>query len=207
MFASAQLADQDESNSVREIKLWFPEQSPNCPILMLILADFSVLLYQSLAEFDEKAHEKFRFKLVDSHVLIKPKIVPQGPTSSATTDQYSREYIFVEGKMALILHPSRPFGVFIRNGKPICIDLGKQQGSSYVSMTPFMTGFLALKQVQSASKLILFRFPPRFDPRNISVNLTDGYLLKQFVFTDRGIKKLKIFSPTAATVNNQAQQQ
>ena len=76
MFASAQLSDQDESNSVREIKLWLPEQSPNCPILMLILADFSVLLYQSLAEFDEKAHEKFRFKLVDSHVLIKPKIVP-----------------------------------------------------------------------------------------------------------------------------------
>ena len=78
MFASAQLSDQDESNSVREIKLWFPEQqqSPTCPFLILILADFSVLLYQSLADFDERAHERYRFKLIDSHVLIKPKIVP-----------------------------------------------------------------------------------------------------------------------------------
>ena len=83
--------------------------------------------------------------MIDSHVLIKPKIFSQG--LSSTFDQNNQELISVEDKMALILHPSRPFGVFLRNGKPICIDIGKQQGSSYFSMVHFKTGFLALKKV------------------------------------------------------------
>lgn len=81
--------------------------------------------------------------------------------------------------MALVLHPSRPFGIFIRNGMPICIDIGKQQGSCLVSMAPFMTGFLALKKEQNSSvKMILFKFHKYFDPRAASLKLTDGYLLK-----------------------------
>ena len=67
-------------------------------------------------------------------------------------------------------------------------------------MAPFMTGFLALKKVESYVKFILFRFPARFDPRTPSLKLTDGYLMKQFLFADRGIKKLKIFSPNVASV-------
>lgn len=166
------LSEQEATNSVREIKLWFSEPQPASPYLILILADFSVLLYRSFSSFDELSKERFRFKMIDSHTLIKPRI------SLSAREKFSRQHIYVEDKMAFILHPSRPFGIFIRNGKSICIDIGKQQGSSFVSMAPFMTGYLGLKKVESSVKIVMFKFPPRFDPRTPSIKLTDGYLMK-----------------------------
>lgn len=103
----------------------------------------------------------------------------------------------LEPKMAMVLHPCKPIAVFIRNGKPICIDVGKQQASSLVSLAPFMTGFLAIKSERNSVKTI--RFPSRFDPRSPSVKLCDGYLLKQLLFKDKGIKKVKVFSPYVVT--------
>ena len=90
---------------------------------MFIFADFSVLLYKSFSTFDEEHQERFRFKLVDSHVLIKPRFL-----SAPEEESYSRESIFLDssGKMALVLHPSKPFGIFMRHGQPVCLDIGKQ---------------------------------------------------------------------------------
>ena len=121
--------------------------------------------------FEGQAQEKFRFKLVDSHVLIRPK------TTSPLEQTYSRRFIHIEGKMALVLHPSKAFGIFIRHGRPILVDIGKQQGANLVDLTPFRTGFLAIDKDQTAVRSV--KFAQRFDPRVSSLKLTDGYLLKQ----------------------------
>ena len=103
--------------------------------------------------------------------------------------------------MALVLHKARPFGIFIRHGRPVLVDIGRRQGPSLVSVVPFLTGFLAIDKNQMAVKSV--KFPPRFDPRTPALKLTDGYLLKQLLFKDRGIKKIKIFSPTVTSVRPQ----
>ena len=42
----------------------------------------------------------------------------------------------------------------------------------------------------------MMKFPGIFDPRKkLSVKLSDGYLLRQYTFKDRAIKKLKLFKP------------
>ena len=45
------------------------------------------------------------------------------------------------------------------------------------------------------------KFPARFDPRAPSTKLADGYFLKQLLFKDRGIKKIKLFNPIVASTN------
>ena len=161
--------------------------------MILILADSSVLLYQSFSTFDEESHEKFRFKLVDSHVLIKPKSIP------VDIESYSQEQVYLEGKMAIVLHQSKPFAIFMRHGRPVCIDIGRQQAPSIASIAPFMTGFFVINKEHTSVKSA--KFPPRFDPRASALKLTDGYLLKQLLFKDRGIKKVKLFSPHVSTIN------
>ena len=102
--------------------------------------------------------------------------------------------------MALVLHPKKTFGVFIRHGRPVLVDIGKQQGLSLLSLAPFRTGFLAINEEKTAVTSV--KFPVRFDPRVPSLKLTDGYLLKQLLFKDRGIKKVKLFNPLVVSSSN-----
>jgi len=81
-----------------------------------------VLLYQNCHHFSEQ--KRFRFKLVDSHVLVKPKSYA-GKQKISLEEGISREQIHVDGKMALVLHPEKPFAVLMRHGRPICIDVGR----------------------------------------------------------------------------------
>ena len=173
------------------MKLWYPQDS-TVPLLILVCDDYQVMLYQGISNFDEESQERFRFKIVESHVLIAPRINP------LSQESFSHDLIHIEGKMALVLHPSRTFAIFIRNGKPICIYVGKQQGCSLLSVTAFAQGFVGLRNEKAASKIIKFKFPQRFDPRMPALKLAEGYLLKQHVFKDRGIKKIKMFNPTVA---------
>ena len=160
-----------EQNSVREVHLWYPEAIDDLrrPILIIILADFSVNLYQGITfGEDSPSKERFRFKLVDSHVLIKPRCAPDF--------SYSRQIVHLEGKMALILHPMKNFGIFIRNGRPVLVDIGKQQSPTLASLAPFKGAYWAINDENLSVKAV--RFATRFDPRAPSLKLSDGYLLK-----------------------------
>ena len=77
------------------------------------------MLYHGYSDFDEINQERYRFKIVQSHVLITPRI------NTVQEEQYNREIVYIEGKMALVLHPSRTFAIFVRNGSPVCIYVGK----------------------------------------------------------------------------------
>ena len=101
--------------------------------------------------------------------------------------------------MALILHFWKPFAIFMRQGKPVCIDIGRQQDRSIASTAFFQSALLAIDNAHNSVKII--KFPQRFDPRVASIKLCDGYLLKQFLFKDKGIKKIKLFSPCVQTAN------
>jgi len=108
-----------------------------------------------------------------------------------------KELIHLEGKMALILHFWRPFAIVMRHGRPVCIDVGKQQNKSIASLVFFQTGFLAIDSALNSVKIV--KFPARFDPRAPAVKVCEGYLLKQLTYKDKGIKKIKIFSPNVMT--------
>ena len=110
--------DTTQANTVREMKLWYPEQAPERPVLITVMADTTVMMYQNLPCFEEERQERFRFKLVDSHVLIRPRSV-------LSKRDLNRQFIHIEGKMAIILHPKKAFGAFIRHGKPILVNIGK----------------------------------------------------------------------------------
>jgi len=155
-----------------------------------------VLLYQSCHLASEP--ERFRFKLVQSQVLVKPHTL----CPSSASEGLSQESFCLEPKMAIVLHPCQPFAIFMRHGRPVCVDIGPQQGPCPVSLVFFQTGFLMIDKEQTSAKIV--RFPPRFDPRVPSVKLCDSYFLKQLVFKDKGIKKLKIFSPYVNTAKGKA---
>lgn len=74
LFNGAASDGPQNGNTVRELKLWYPEQAPaERPVLIALMADASIMIYQNMPCFEGQAQEKFRFKLVDSHVLIRPK--------------------------------------------------------------------------------------------------------------------------------------
>ena len=63
-----------------------------------------------------------------------------------------------------------------------------------------MTGFLQIDS--NRDQVLLTRFPLGFDIRKTQ-KLADGVLLKQTIYKDRGIKYLKVFSPTLSPTDKQ----
>ena len=72
LFASSDYID-SLAPDVQEIKLWYPESTPRRPLLIILLEDQSVMVYQSCHHSEQS---RFRFKLVESHILVRPKRQP-----------------------------------------------------------------------------------------------------------------------------------
>lgn len=149
-----------------------------------MLSNTKVMVYEDGPFFAEKASEKFRFKLVDSPVLMKPTIA--GALKSGES------LIVVEPKMVVILHPIRPFTITVRKERTLFHSLGYSQAPPLSSMTPFKAGFLIIDS--NGENLKIAKMPIGFDVRKMH-KVTDGYLLHQVVLRDKGIKGMKIFSP------------
>lgn len=152
-------------------------------LLVVMMDNSKVFVYQDLNYFSEKDSERFRFKLIESAVLIKP--------TTPLRDAYSNKLI-ANDDLLIVLHSHKPFAISVRNGKVVLNEIGAT-GSSLVSLTPFMTGFLAIDHKQEA--ILLTRFPLGFDLRKHR-KLADGVMLKQSVYVGKGIKLLKVFNPS-----------
>jgi hypothetical protein len=148
-----------------------------------MLDNSKVFIYQDIDYFSEKDSERFRFKLVTSHVLMKP--------CKQITDPLCPKLVKNDDSL-IVLHAYKPFVISVRKGHIRLTDLGATN-SQLVSLANFMTGFLAVDQKQDA--LTLTRFPVGFDIRKHQ-KLADGYFLKQTIYKDRGIKLLKLFNPS-----------
>lgn len=99
-----------------------------------MLDNSKVFVYEDNAFFPEKDSEKFRFKLVCSHVLMKP--------CSTIKDKYCNKIIKNE-KMLIILHQYKTFTISVRKGHILFHNIG-QTNSQLVSLANFMTGFLTI---------------------------------------------------------------
>lgn len=75
-YTSIELASFEPAPNVSSVQLWYPKVSSNDvnPILIIVLEDAHVMLYQSYSSFNQLQQERFRFKLIDSHILIRPTL-------------------------------------------------------------------------------------------------------------------------------------
>ena len=80
---------------------------------MIMLTDASVMVYKQLDYFEGIKDEIFRFKLVHSHVLMKPKLGSDHMLDLYDTEQ-DFERIILDSKIVTVLHPSRPFTIILR---------------------------------------------------------------------------------------------
>ena len=175
---------------MREVKLW---RSEGILVLVMMLTDASVMVYKQLEYFEALSSERFRFKLTQSHVLMKPKLEPSRSLDLYDTD-LDFERIIVDPKIIIVLHPARPFTILVRQGNILLHNIGRQ-GLSLVSMVPFRQGFLTIDANKAELKGTKFAF----DHRKLT-RLSDGFLLKPLKrFVGKGIKKLCLFSPALPT--------
>ena len=151
------------------------------------------MVYKQLDYFEDIQTEIFRFKLVHSHVLMKPKLGSDQLLDLYDTEQ-DFERIILDSKIVTVLHPSRPFTIILRQGTVMFHNIGKQ-GLQLVSMVPMRQGFLTIDSDKRELKITKFAF----DHRKLT-RLTDGFLLKTMKrFVGKGIKKICLFSPTLPT--------
>jgi hypothetical protein len=116
-------------------------------LLVFMLDNSKVLVYQDINYFCEKDSERFRFKLVTSPVLIK--------SCQPIADPFCQRLVNSDDTL-IVLHSHKPFAISVRRGHVVLNDIGST-GSRLVSLASFKTGFLAVDHKQEA--VLLARFP------------------------------------------------
>ena len=104
--------DNEQAPQVHNLKL---VKIDSITLLVIMLDNSKVFVYEDNAFFPEKDSEKFRFKLVCSHVLMKP--------CNLIKDKYCHKIIKNE-KMLIILHPYKTFTISIRKGHILFHNIG-----------------------------------------------------------------------------------
>ena len=181
--AASAYDDTSDIHTIRELKLW---KSEGKLLLVIMLSDATVMVYEQVAYFEEKAVEHFRFKLHHSHVLMKPKY-----ESEWLELQGNAERLVVSPDCLVVLHPDRAFTIIVKQGQVLFHNIGRQD-FALVSIVSKQSGFLTIDSDRKALKMTKFAFDHRKMPR-----LADGFLLKPMKkFMDKGIKKMMIFRQT-----------
>jgi len=104
--------DQEYAPQVHWVKLL---KIGGVTMLVMMLDNSKVIIYQDINYFCEKDSEKFRFKLIQSHVLMKP--------SHAIVDSYCPKLVQNEESL-LVLHAYKPFAISVRKGVIKLNDIG-----------------------------------------------------------------------------------
>ena len=186
--AASAYDDMSNIQTIRELKLW---KSEGKLLLILMLSDATVMVYQQIDYFEEKLNEKFRFKLLQSHVLMKPKF------ESEQLDMLgSAERIVISPGAVVVLHPSRPFTIIVKQGSVLFHNIGKQDYSLVSLVSKVMTVrnlqqnfFLTIDSDRKELKMTKFAFDHRK-----AAKVADGFLLKTMKkFYGKGIKKITLF--------------
>ena len=99
-----------------------------------MLTNSKVFVYEDINFFSEKDTQKFRFKLVVSHVLMKP--------CKAIDDLYCQK-IVKNDKTLIILHQYKPFTISVRKGHILFHNIGATN-SKIITLANFMTGYLTV---------------------------------------------------------------
>ena len=128
---------------------------------MILLDSGRVMVYSDVMSFAEKVTERFRFKLNASYVLLK-KLIKINDLSKRIVTSSDSKHVFV-------LHPERTFVITDRKGQLVFHDFGAE-GTSFVSLSPFMSGYLTIDQDKKALKMA--KLPIKM------MRLSDGYLLR-----------------------------
>ena len=95
--------------------------------------------------------------------------------------------------MVIVLHPTRPFTILVKQGQVMFHNIGKQDFSlaSMVSIPSVKSGYLTIDSDKKEIKMTKFAFDHKKMPR-----LSDGFLLMTMKkFQDKGIKKITLFRP------------